>query len=140
MTTQLAERMGASQYPSIENDAELREHYAEPMVAFMAVAIVDLSGCRSGDPFERLQAAVNGLAPGSAPFADRFRTALRAVTVAQLGTLRAHHWHDLELSNKAHGLYWHFRKGLIERHPELMAVGAGRDCEPTISNDKQEKA
>ncbi|MEE4154353.1 MAG: hypothetical protein V2I27_09370 [Erythrobacter sp.] len=124
---QLGEVMGASQYPTvIAGNAELREHYADIMAAFMAVAIVDLSGLSDGDPFDRLAQAVNALAPCEGLFADRFRTALRAVTMAQLGEARAAHWHDLKLSKHAAGLYWHFRKDLMARHPELLAVGAGR--------------
>ncbi len=125
-SAQLAETVGAARYPDIADSADLREVYAGPMAAFMAVAIVDLSGLRCGDPFDRLAQAVNALAPDDGLFADRFRTALRAVTVAQLGEARAHQWHDLKLSAKAADLYWHFRKGLIERHPELLSVGAGR--------------
>lgn len=125
-STQLAERIGASQYPSIADSDELREHFADVMAAFMASAIVDLSGLKCGEPFDRLAQAVNALAPAEGLFADRFRAALRAVTVAQLGERRAHQWHDLKLSKHAPDLYWHFRKGLIERHPELLAVGAGR--------------
>ena len=124
---QLAEAVGASQYPQvIAGDAGLREHYADVMAAFMAVAIVDLSGIAGECPFERLGHAVDALAPGEGSFADRFRAALRAVTIAQLGERRAEHWHDLKTSKHAPALYWHFRKGLIERHPELLAVGAGR--------------
>lgn len=123
---QLAETLGAARYPEFAGDADLRETLAGPMAAFMAVAIVDLSGLRCGDAFDRLAQAVNALAPDEGLFADRFRAALRAVTIAQLGEARAHHWHDLKLSAKAADLYWHFRKGLIERHPELLAVGAGR--------------
>lgn len=126
MSAQLAETVGAARYPAIADDAALREHYADVMAAFMAVAIVDLSGLRDGDPFERLAQAVNALAPDDGLFADRFRVALRAVTAAQLGEARAHHWHDLKLSRHAQGLYWHFRRDLIARHPELLAVGAGR--------------
>ncbi len=123
---QLAETVGAARYPAIADDAALREHYADVMAAFMACAIVDLSGLKWGDPFDRLAQAVNALAPSDGLFADRFRAALRAVTIAQLGEQRAHHWHDLKLSKDAPVIYWHFRKGLIERHPELLAVGAGR--------------
>ena len=124
---QLADTMGASQYPTvIADDAALREHYADTMAAFMASAIVDLSGLTDGEPLDRLAQAVNALAPDDGLFADRFRVALRAVTAAQLGEARAHHWHDLKLSRHAQELYWHFRRDLIERHPELLAVGAGR--------------
>lgn len=124
---QLADTMGASQYPTaIADDAALREHYADCMAAFMASAIVDLSGLSDGDALDRLAQAVNALAPDDGLFADRFRAALRTVTAAQLGEARAHHWHDLRLSREAHRLYPHFRARLIERHPELLAVGAGR--------------
>ena len=123
---QLADTMGAARYPVIADDEALREHYAGTMAAFMASAIVDLSGLTDGEPLDRLVRAVNALAPTEGLFADRFRAALRAVTIAQLGERRAHQWHDLKLSAKAPDLYWHFRKGLIERHPELLAVGAGR--------------
>jgi hypothetical protein len=126
MSAQLANAVGAARYPEFADNADLCEHYAGPMAAFMAVAIVDLSGLKCGDPFDRLAQAVNALAPPEGLFADRFRAALRAVTIAQLGERRAHQWHDLKLSAKAADLYWHFRKGLIERHPELLAVGAGR--------------
>ncbi len=123
---QLADTMGAARYPVIADDEALREHYAGTMAAFMASAIVDLSGLTDGEPLDRLAQAVSALAPAEGLFADRFRTALRAVTAAQLGERRAHQWHDLKLSRHAQALYWHFRRDLIERHPELLAVGAGR--------------
>lgn len=124
---QLGDTIGAAQYPTvIADNAELREYYADIMAAFMAVAIVDLSDIAGECPFERLTQAVDVLAPVDGDFADRFRAALRAVTIAQLGERRAHHWHDLKLSRKAPDLYWHFRKDLLTRHPELLAVGAGR--------------
>lgn len=123
---QLGETMGAARYPVIADDATLREHYSDIMAAFMASAIVDLSGLRQGDPFVRLAQAVGTLAPDGGLFADRFRAALRTVTVAQLGERRAHQWHDLKLSREALRLYPYFREKLIERHPELLAVGAGR--------------
>lgn len=126
MSAQLAETMGAARYPVIADDGALREAYADVMAAFMASAIVDLSGLRCGDAFDRLAQAVNALAPDDGLFADRFRAALRAVTIAQLGERRAHQWHDLKLSRGALRLYPDFREKLIERHPELLAVGAGR--------------
>lgn len=122
---QLAEAMGAARYPEIADSVELREYYAAPMAAFMAVAIVDLSGIEGDCPFGRLQQAVAALASADGSFADRFRAALRSVTIAQLGEQRAHQWFDLKLSRKAHHLYLHYRKDLIARHPELVAVGAG---------------
>ena len=125
-SAQLADTMGAARYPVIADDEALREHYADTMAAFMASAIVDLSGLRDGDPFDRLAQAVAALAPIDGLFVDRFRAALRAVTIAQLGERRAHQWHDLKLSRHAQALYWHFRRDLIARHPELLAVGAGR--------------
>lgn len=125
--TQLADAMGASHYPTvIADDAALREHYAGAMAAYMAAAIVDLSGLKCGAPLDRLAQAVNALAPAQELFADRFRAALRHVTAAQLGEARAHHWHDLKLSREALRLYPAFRAGLIDRHPDLLAVGAGR--------------
>lgn len=124
---QLADTMGASQYSTVlADDAELREHYAGNMAAFMASAIVDLSGLRNGQPLDKLAQAIEAFAPDEGLFADRFRDALRAVTAAQLGERRAHQWHDLKLSRHAQALYWHFRRDLIAHHPELLAVGAGR--------------
>jgi len=126
MTAQLAETMGARQWPAIAENPDWREHYAGAMAAYMAAAIVDLSGLKCGEPFDRLGQAVNALAPAEGLFADRFRAALRTVTAGQLGEARAHHWHDLKLSREALRIYPAFRAGLIDRHPELLAVGAGR--------------
>lgn len=127
MTAQLAENMGARQWPTvIADNPEWRDLYAEQMAAYMAAAIVDLSGLKCGEPFDRLAQAVNALAPAEGLFADRFRAALRTVTAAQLGEARAHHWHDLKLSREALRLYPDFREGLIACHPDLLAVGAGR--------------
>lgn len=126
MTAQLADSMGARHWPAIADKPDYREHYADAMAAFMAAAIVDLAGLKVGDPFDRLAQAINALAPAEGLFADRFRAALRHVTAAQLGEARSHHWHDLKLSREALRLYPRFRAKLIERHPELLAVGAGR--------------
>lgn len=127
MSAQLAENMGARQWPTvIADNAEWRDLYAEQMAAYMAAAIVDLSGLKVGSPFDRLAQAVNAFAPAEGLFADRFRAALRTVTAGQLGEARAHHWYDLKLSREALRLYPYFREGLIARHPDLLVVGAGR--------------